>query len=146
MDQKTNGQAGSKLENLAVRWLQKLIFGCGIGGGAALMFFLADKQPIRLIEMLEKFGPETFLGVIALVILDRNMKSGISIQRDSVAAMEKAADAVKQIANKDDERVREMELVVDHLARGMRELRGEIHSWREELMSEGKAHGHTAGR
>lgn len=145
MSEKSNAQTAVKLESLAVRWVQKLFFGCGVGGGATLMFLLAEKQPGRLIEMLEKFGPETFLGVIALVILDRNMKSGISIQRDSVAAMQKASDAITQIANKDDEHVREMELLLDHLARGMRELKSDIHSWRSEMVTEGKAHGHSAG-
>jgi hypothetical protein len=133
------------------------VFGGAVTSLGAMVFTLAEKEPKLLIETLQKFGPATFLGLVALVILDRGLKSGAAILREGTAAQQKLADAVQAISARDDERSREMELIVDHVARGMRDVKSEtrevkkqvgevvdqVAALRSELKE--KAHGHSAG-
>jgi uncharacterized phage infection (PIP) family protein YhgE len=68
----------------------------------------------------------------------------LQVGRDNATSQQRLADAVNQIAQKDDERAREMELVVGQLARNSRQLLDDFRDLKQKL-SEGKANAHTAG-
>ena len=136
---------GEKTEIRLPRWLQHLLFGGAMTSIGAVVYTLAEKEPRLLIETLQKFGPSTFLGLVALVILDRGLKNGITILREGTIAQQRLADAVQAIAQKDDERARELELVVGHLARNSRQILEEIKSMKQGLTEKVEnKHAHSA--
>ncbi len=101
MNQESNTQPNLGLDTSA-KVRRVLFVGSSVGGGAAFVYALVGKEPKLVLETLQKFGPETFLGLIALLILDRGFKSGIAMLQKSTEAQQRLADAVQQIAHKDD--------------------------------------------
>jgi hypothetical protein len=95
--------------------LRTLLLCCSAGGGAAFIYALVEKEPRMVLETLQKFGPETFLGLIALLMLDRSIKNGISILRESTQAQQRLADAVQEIAHKDDREREEQRRLMNYI-------------------------------
>jgi hypothetical protein len=94
--------------------------------------------------------------LVAVVLLGQGASKGftrvmdfgeklLQVGRDNATSQQRLADAVNQIAQKDDERAREMDLVVGQLARNSRQILDDIRDLRERL-PEGKANAHTAGK
>jgi hypothetical protein len=135
--------------------LPGLLLGGGIGAGATIALVLADKEPKLLIQTFFAWGPASLIGLVAVVLIGQGASKGftrvmdfgeklLQVGRDNAASQQKLADAVNQIAQKDDERAREMDLVVGQLARNSRQILDDIRDLRERL-PEGKANAHTAG-
>jgi hypothetical protein len=127
----------------------------GMGAGAAIAYVLAEREPKALIETFQHWGMWSMLGLVAMVLAsragDRLMDLGeraIQAVTNSAASQQQLADAVNTIAKKDDERAREMELVVDHLARNSRRALDDLREIKEQLANSGgkeRASAHTAG-
>lgn len=134
--------------------LPHLLLGGGMGAGATIAYVLAEREPRALIETFQHWGAPSLIGLVAVVLLSQAstkvMDLGgqmLEVGRENAAAQQKLADAVSQISQKDDERAREMELVVDHLARNSRQILDDIREIKLQLTSNagGKADAHTAG-
>lgn len=124
--------AGSDVESKSLRVKLSLrhIVAAVIGGGG-LMYcveVLAGSQSKAVIDMLGSFGPLFIVAAGMLYVLDRRMGQFISTSREftgdlvgamtqNAVAQQRTADAISTIAQKDDQRARETELVLGHLAR-----------------------------
>jgi hypothetical protein len=136
--------------------LPSVLLGGGVGAGATIALVLADKEPKLLIQTFFAWGPWSLIGLVGLVLLSQGASKGftrvmdfgeklLQVGRDNATSQQRLADAVNQIAQKDDERAREMELVVGQLARNSRQLLDDFRDLKQKL-SEGKANAHTAGQ
>src|SRR5579871_4309139 len=114
-EQQTNE---SRRRNGRVR--DRLLAG-GAGAGAGLMIALAlsTREPKAVIDAVSHFGGAWALGLVALLVANQNfgkfMEMGaqmIQVQKDNTAAAQELANAVRQIAEKDDrERVEQRRLI-----------------------------------
>jgi multidrug efflux pump subunit AcrB len=134
--------------------LPQLLLGGGVGAGATIALVLAEKEPKLLIETFAHWGAPSLIGLVAVVLLGQGISKGftramdfgermLQVGRDNAASQERLASAVNQIAQKDDERAREMELVVGQLARNSRQILDDIRELKQQFG--GKANAHTAG-
>jgi hypothetical protein len=125
-----------------------LLTGGGVGLGAALGYFLmsatGDERKL-LIETVAKFGPWFVMGIAGIVFVDRRVGEGINVLKENASSQQKLADAVSSIANRDDERARENEIVVGVLARNSSEILSRMKGIEQALNIEERAHGHSAG-
>jgi hypothetical protein len=137
--------AGSKA--FATDVVAKLMLtGAGGGVGSIVIYVawqLAKEEPKAFIDALvrlgESWGPMALVSIVVVSVLsfignkliDVNREHGkqmIEISREhgeaqtkTAVAMEQLAAGVGRIAEKDDERQRENELILDHLARSSRD-------------------------
>lgn len=136
--------------------LPGILLGGGLGAGATIALVLADKEPKLLIQTFFAWGPASLIGLVAVVLVGQGVSKGftkvmdfgesmLQVGREAASSQQKLADAVNLIAQKDDERAREMELVVGQLARNSRQLLDDFRDLKQKL-SEGKANAHTAGQ
>jgi hypothetical protein len=127
----------------------------GMGAGAAIAYVLAEREPKALIETFQRWGAWSLIALVGMVFASRVgeramdlAERGIQAVSNSAASQQQLADAVNTIAKKDDERAREMELVVDHLARNSRRALDDLREIKEQLANSGgqeRASAHTAG-
>lgn len=115
-----------------------------VGAGGMIGYLLVQSEPKLVIETFRAWGAPAFLGLVALILIVSTFKSwgdqmlAVSMQhadaqRENAVAQARVADAVNLIAQKDDERAREMELVVDALTRNSHTLLQEIREVRKSL-------------
>lgn len=139
----------------ALAKLPQLLLGGGVGAGATIALVLADKEPKLLIQTFFAWGPASLIGLVAVVLVSSGISKGftrvmdfgeklLQVGRDNATSQQKLADAVNQIAQKDDERAREMELVVGKLARDSRQILDYVRELKQQFSQE-KANAHTAG-
>lgn len=133
-------------------------------GSAAIVYALAQKtDPALLIKLFEGWGPLGVIVILGMVMANQWIGKGVEACKEIAASQQKVADSqqnladsVKAIAAKDDERSREMELVVNHLARNSKQLLEDVSAMRREMgemrkqlptrnSEEIKGRGHTAG-
>jgi hypothetical protein len=89
--------------------LPHLLLGGGMGAGAIIAYELAEREPKALIETFQHWGAASLIGLVALVLLSqtsqRLMDFGekmLQVGRDNSASQQKLADAVQELANRDD--------------------------------------------
>ena len=136
-----------------------VMFG-SLGGGMAIVYAVLDvlkAQPQSaqlVITTVGQWGPMFALAAGILAVGSRGANRIVDVmqaqQQAHVAAAEKTAtanqamaDAMRQIANKDDIAARERELLLDHIAYKQRELKDQMDRIEKALMS--KAAGAAAG-
>lgn len=135
--------------------LPQLLIGGSLGAGATIALVLADKEPKLLIQTFFAWGPASLIGLVAVVLVSTGISKGftramdfgeklLQVGRDNASSQQRLADAVNLIAQKDDERAREMDLVVGQLARNSRQMLDEFRELKQQLSRE-KANAHTAG-
>ena len=135
--------------------LPELLMGGGLGAGVTIALVLAEKEPKLLIQTFFAWGPASLIGLVAIVLVGTGMSKGftrvmdfgeqlLQVGRDNALSQQRLADAVNQIAQKDDERAREMDLVVGQLARNSRQILEDVRELKQRFPQE-KANAHTAG-
>jgi hypothetical protein len=89
--------------------LPHLLLGGGLGAGMTITYVLAEKEPKALIEVFQHWGAPSLIGLVALVLFSqtsqRVMDFGekmLQVGRDNSASQQKLADAVQELANRDD--------------------------------------------
>lgn len=103
-----------------VPWLSWLLH--GVGGGTAVVIGLAA---IEAVKQKPEFLPQLLGGnvlffsalVIGMVVFDRRLQSYAEMHARSVSAQEQLAANVGALVSKDDQRAREQEILLGHLAR-----------------------------
>jgi hypothetical protein len=139
----------------AISKLPHVLIGGGVGAGVTVALILAQKEPKLLIETFAHWGAPSLIGLVAVVLVGQGVATGftkvmefgaqmLEVGRENASSQQRLADAVNQIAQRDDERAREMELVVGQLARNSRQILEDIRDLKQHL-SEGKANAHSAG-
>jgi hypothetical protein len=89
--------------------LPHLLMGGGMGAGAIIAYELAEREPKALIETFQRWGAASFLVLVALVIASQIGgrvidlgESMLQVGRDNAVSQQKLADAVQELANRDD--------------------------------------------
>ena len=89
--------------------LPHLLLGGGMGAGAIIAYELAEREPKALIETFQHWGAQSLIGLVALVIASQLGgrfidlgESMLQVGRENSASQQKLADAVQELANKDD--------------------------------------------
>lgn len=101
-------------------WLRWLLH--GVGGGTAVVIGLAA---IEAVKQKPEFLPQLLSGnvllfgiaAIGLVVFDRRLQSYADLHQRAVAAQEQLAANVGALVSKDDQRAREQDILLGHLAR-----------------------------
>jgi len=133
--------------------LAHLAFGGGAGAAITVVLVLAEKEPRLLIQAVTGFGPWWLMGFLVIALMYQGGGKLLQVARDNASSQQSLADAVNRIATKDDERNREMELVVNYLARNSKQaldelgqLSRDVNDLRTRLApAEMRADAHTAG-
>ena len=100
-------------------WLRWLVH--GLGGGTAVVIGLAAIDAVRdrpefLPQLLGGNVLFFFVVVAGMFVFDRRLQGFTELQTRHVAAQEQLAAGVQALVTKDDERAREQEILLDHLA------------------------------
>jgi uncharacterized protein YbaP (TraB family) len=128
-----NERAGNgNAKRLLLKWTLH-----GVGGGAAISLGLALiealKQRPEMLPQLLNGGFLSFLALVAgMVIFDRRLGQFAEAHGRGVAAQEELASSVTMLAQKDDQRAREQDILLDHLAHGQQQILDEILELRKE--------------
>lgn len=129
--------------------VKKLVLGGSVSAGAVLAYELLEiaRRDPKVIEAVVSWGPMFAIAICGMLIVDRRIGSGVEALNANASAQQKLADAVQQIAQRDDERQREMELVIGHLSRNSAAILDHVSEMRKDIdtMKGAKALGHSAG-
>jgi hypothetical protein len=118
----TNGN-NSKLGAMSP-WIRHAIQGVGIGGGGMIAIEAIKelgKHPELLPQLTSGVIPYICFAIVALVIVDRRLGTFSEMHAKGVAAQEMLAANVGALVMKDDQRAREQDILLDHLARNSEE-------------------------
>jgi hypothetical protein len=105
--------------------LRVLLGGTGVGTSAVIAYELIGalkSEPKLLIETLAHWGPWFVIGVIGVVALDRNVSQLIQLGRDNVQAQQRMADAMQQLAEKDDRKSERQDLLMSTIGSQMEKI------------------------
>lgn len=92
--------------------------GSGISAGALIAYEAIDvarRDPDTLRTVLS-WGPVFVIAVIVLFMVDRNFGQIIAIGKENVQAQQKMADAMNEIADKDDRQAEELRRLTSYNA------------------------------
>jgi hypothetical protein len=127
--------------------LRHAVLGGSIGVGTVIayaVYAVAKAQPALIIELVRSWGVLGLLSVVGMVLWDRRQGETIAATRESAAAFaagaaaqQQLAAAVNKIAEKDDERFRELELTVGVTARNTREIIERLHRMEQKPAAKG---------
>jgi hypothetical protein len=101
------------------RLYQLLVGGGGAGIGAAIAYELIGvlkSEPKLFIETLAHWGPMFILALVGMVLMDRRAAENLKISEKSAVAQQAMADAVHQIAEKDDRQAEEVRRLASYNA------------------------------
>ena len=100
--------------------LPHLLLGGGVGAGAMIAYELAEREPKALIETFQHWGALSFLILVGMVLLsqgagrvldlgqrmlastEKNGERMLASTEKNAEGMQKLADAVQALANRDD--------------------------------------------
>ena len=96
-------------------FIAKLALGTGItGGGVAVyeFFEFLKSNPVLAVGLIKSFGAEFVIAITLIVLLNRL----IGVMEKTAISNQDMADAIRQIANKDDRQAERMELLNQYTA------------------------------
>jgi hypothetical protein len=120
------------------------IFGGSAGVGfilAQAAYKLAESQPSAVVEVVRGWGPLGVIGIVGMVLVDRRWAQSIEAHGKVAESQQVLAVAVQKIADKDDQRIREQELVLDHLSKTNEKIFTTLEAMRDALPPRAKAQG-----
>jgi hypothetical protein len=118
-------------------WTRKLItVGGSAGVGATIALSLIDKEHHLIVETFRGWGAPSLLGLVALVLFSQASSRGMDLgervmdmgekmieaARESAASQQKLADAVAIIAQRDDYRTQQQEILMGHVGSTMEKV------------------------
>ncbi len=127
----------------------QLAVGGGAGAGAALIVMsLVDKQPLAVIDTFRQWGAMPILGVMMLAMIsrgfDRVVDQVVPAMRENATASQRLADAVGEIARKEDTEAYEQKVLLGHIATTMEKVLVRLDSF-DQQQENTKARGVGAG-
>ena len=129
MTLKTNGSL--------LRWLLGTgTAGFGVVIGLGLLEAVRAK-PEMALRLLESWGPLFGVIVMGAVVFDRRFGQFIRTQQETAVALTGVSEAVRQIADKDDQRAREQDLRLSYLASNSDAVLKEIREVKKRLPAQG---------
>jgi len=104
-------------------WAHKLLFGSGVGAAAMLVLELAHAEPKLFIETFRQWGAAAFLTLVALFLVNSWLRAATKSGTETAAAMQRLADSVQMIAQKDTEEQYEQKILLGHIGSSIEKLR-----------------------
>jgi hypothetical protein len=102
--------------------LPHVLLGGGVGAGAMIAYELAEREPKALIETFQHWGAQSLIALVALVIASqlggRFIDLGeqmLQVGRENSASQQKLADAVQELANRDDREKEEQRRLLSYV-------------------------------
>jgi hypothetical protein len=106
----------------AVRWVLTA-FGGGAGAALGYTAIQAIKAHPELLQQLLSSGAFGFAALIIGMVIFRQQFENFNVtQQRGVFAQEQLAISISELVSRDDQRAREQELTLNHLARGTDEI------------------------
>ncbi len=100
-------------------WLRQLLFPGVLGSsmGLTMEFFgLLRLDPKEAFELLRVWGPNFLIGLVIVVIVGGLLSQMIDISRDGVSVQRQMAEAISQIAQRDDRQLQEIQTLSAYTA------------------------------
>jgi len=85
--------------------LKHLLTGGVISAGSVMayaLWHLVESQPQLVLQVVNGWGPLAAIAIGGMLLVDRRFGQVLDVQRDSTSAHQKLADAVKELADRDD--------------------------------------------
>ena len=112
----------------------------GASGGAAVMATVLEMvrpEGKPIIEALARWGPLFVLMLVGMILLHNTVNNWgrqfVSAAITNATALQSMADAMQRISQREDERDRERELVLDHLAYATQQILKNTESMGEKI-------------
>jgi hypothetical protein len=106
------------------------------GGASALLvweiFRLLERSDMAVSQVLQ-WGPMFVVSLALMMLADRRAGQFIDLQAQQTAAMLGIQTSFQQMAARDDQRAREQEIVLDHLAQNSEKLLRKMEAIEERL-------------
>ena len=103
-------------------YIGHLVFGGSTGIGAVLAYKLVDSNPTLVLETFKSWGPLSLLCVMGMVMVDRGFRSMVGAAEKSATSQQILADAVRQIADRDNYRAQQQEILLGHIGTTMEKV------------------------
>jgi hypothetical protein len=124
--------------------LPTLLFGGGAGTCGAIVYMLVEKEPKLALEVIQSWGAPAMLGLVAMVIVDRGVRSLVQSNKETAAAQQRLADAVEQIAKRDDMEAMAQRALMNHVASQTEKILGRFDDLERRAKEGPQAHGASA--
>ena len=137
-----NGRSASRIAEITGVGQKTLVIAGTGGAGGVLGIAVLDlvrSQPQMVLTLFREWGPLALIVMIGMLVADRRLGESNQVSREMAASMQKLADATNRIAEKDDERARELELAVGVMARDTSEVLSRVKELKAQM--ERGAHG-----
>ncbi|HZU33725.1 MAG TPA: hypothetical protein VFB79_21605 [Candidatus Angelobacter sp.] len=102
---------------------QRLFFGGGVGASATVVLELVHAEPKMFLETFQRWGAAAFITLIVLFMVNSGFRSLIRASADNAAALQRLADSVQMIAQKDTEESYEQKILLGHIGSSIEKLR-----------------------
>ena len=106
-------------EKIGLKWLKSFLFPGVLGAALAVtmeFIHLMQLDPKSAFALLSQWGPNFFIGLLIVVILGGLLSQVVEISRDGVQAQRQMAEAITQIAQKDDRQLQELQTLAAYSA------------------------------
>lgn len=121
-----------------IRYLS-LTLGGGIAFGVAALFFnLAGRDPAQVFLLLQRWGVQGLLGLVAMLLFWDLVKRGLSHLGRLATAVQDSAVAIGRIADKDDRERDRMITETSFVGQRVERLAAEMREHREEQKETGE--------
>lgn len=126
----------------AVRWVTG-----GTACAVAIKVLDVLQQQPQMVEKILNWGPPFFLAVLGIYLVDRRAAQFVAAQERNAGAIERfvgeqhrladstrdIAESVHFVSQRDDQRAREQDILLDHLAQNSEQVLEKLHSIMERL-------------
>jgi hypothetical protein len=119
----------------------QILLGGGSAGVAAMLAFkLVDSDPRMVIDTFRSWGPLSFVCLMGLMVMDRGFRKMVDASEKSSAAQQRLADAVHEIAQRDDYEAQQSKILLGHIGTTMEKVLARL----ENMETNSKARGASA--
>jgi hypothetical protein len=114
-----------------------LLGGSSAGVAGVIAYKLVESNPALIIEMFKSWGPLSLLSVLGLMVMDRGFRRMVDASEKSSAAQQRLADAVHQIAHRDDYEKEQQKILLGHIGTTMEKVLARLESIEENSKARG---------
>lgn len=127
---------------LAPKGLRDIVPHLVLGGSSAgvagvLAYELVKSSPALVIETFKSWGPLSLLCVLGLLVMDRGFRRMVDASEKSSAAQQRLADAVHEIAQRDDYEAAQHRILLGHIGATMEKVLVKLESIEQDSKTRG---------
>jgi hypothetical protein len=127
---------------LSAKGVREIIPHLLLGGGSAgvagvIAYKLVESNPALIIEMFKSWGPLSLLSVMGLMVMDRGFRRMVDASEKSSAAQQRLADAVHEIAQRDDYEAAQHRILLGHIGATMEKVLVKLEGMEQDSKTRG---------